>query len=393
MKINSLLVLLAFAGLGGLQAETIATTTTTSGKNMDTAVQAKEKSIYDRIWSLAQIYKDNNNHILEELDFTGRFQMDYFNVNSDQGDNNFFEIRRFRLGADSWWADRHLQLKATVDTNLRSFGADSVFYNRLTDIYAKFVFSEAFNFRVGKFEPHFGYDRSMSDNLLKTFERTSFDDHVIGGSDYMSGAEISGKVGNWGYVASIHSTQVDREFGSFDGGQAYLASISYDFSKGMGVDKALLVLDYVHADGKNKETNAFTNYSNGVVSYFDYQKGKFGLTTQVGYGEGVADKGDIYHFMLMPTYKITDKLEVIGRYQLGLSSEDNGLGNKNRQEKTVGSFTGDTYNAAYVGLNYYLYGQKLKLMVGEQYADLGGGTGAKAGYSGWTSLVGLRVYW
>ena len=32
-------------------------------------------------------------------------------------------------------------------------------------------------------------------------------------------------------------------------------------------------------------------------------------------------------------------------------------------------------------------------MLGEQYADLGGGTGAKAGYSGWTTLVGLRLFW
>ena len=66
--------------------------------------------------------------------------------------------------------------------------------------------------------------------------------------------------------------------------------------------------------------------------------------------------------MIMPTWLLTDKLEAVFRYQCGLSSADNGITTKNRQEKTIGNFTGDTYNAAYLGLNYYLYGQKFKLM-------------------------------
>jgi len=96
----------------------------------------------------------------------------------------------------------------------------------------------------------------------------------------------------------------------------------------------------------------------------------------------------------MPSYFLIPKnLELILRYQLGLGSKDNAITTLNRQESTIGKFTGDTYNAIYLGLNYYLYGQKLKLMVAEQFADLTGGRGPNDGFTGATTLVGLRTYW
>ena len=364
-----------------------------SDKNADSAVAPKEQSVYDQIWSLPVLYKNDNNPILEEFDLTGRAQFDYFNVDANKGNNDFFEIRRFRMGVDTFWADRFIEVKATLDTNLRSFNANEVFYNRMTDLFVNFHFSDAFNLRVGKFEPHFGYDREFTDNMQKFFERSFFDDQVFNntGNDYVTGASVSGKIGNWGYQAAIFSDQVDKEFGRFNGGQSYLAEVSYDFSKDLKTDKALWVLDYMHMSN-NANSNVFNTMQNAAATYFDYQNGKFGLVTQLGYGNGIASKGDIYEFMVMPTYLITQQLELVARYQLGVASQDNGITTLNKQEKTVGKFTGDTYNAVYVGLNYYLYGQKLKLMAGEQYADLSGGTGAKAGFQGWTSLVGLRLF-
>ncbi|MDB6075176.1 MAG: Phosphate-selective porin [Verrucomicrobiaceae bacterium] len=363
-----------------------------SGKNLDSAVAPKEQSAFDKIWALPVLYKNNENPFLEEFALTGRAQFDYFNVDSDKGDNDFFEIRRMRFGFDSYCADRFIQVKATMETNLRSFNADEVFYNRFTDLFIGLHFSDALNVRAGKLEPRFGYDRSMSDTLHKFFERTAFDDQVFNpGTDYEPGVNVFGKIGNWGYLLGVYSDQSDKEFGDFNGGSSYLAEISYDFSKALQAEKAVWALDYMHMDN-NVNSNVFVSMQNAAATYFDYQKGKFGFATQFGYGNGIDSKGDIYSFMLMPTYYLTKKLELVARYQLMLASEDNGITTLNRQEKTVGKFTGDTYNAVYVGLNYYLYGQKLKLMAGAQYADLSAGTGASAGYKGWTSLVGLRLF-
>lgn len=347
----------------------------------------------DRAWSAATLYKNDGNQILEEFDLTGRAQFDYFTVDANKGKNDFFEIRRLRMGADTFWLDRFIEVKATLDTNLRSYNANEVFYNRMTDLFINLHFNDAFNLRVGKFEPHFGYDREFSDTMQDFFERGFFDDQVFNntGNDYVTGMSLSGKFGHWGYQAALFSDNVGKEFGHFDGGQSCLEEISYDFSKDLEADKALWALDYMHMNN-NANSNVFNTMQNAAATYFDYHNGKCGFVTQLGYGNGIASKGDIYELMVMPTFLITRKLELVVRYQLGLAAQSNGITILNRQEKTVGKFTGDTDNAVYVGLNYYLYGQKLKLMAGEQYDDLSGGTGAMAGYQGWTTQVGLRLF-
>jgi hypothetical protein len=85
---------------------------TLSASAEDTGVFSKgiPSATFDNIWSAGTLYKDNSNPILEEFDFIGRYQMDYFNVDSDKGDKDYTEIRRFRLGADAFFFDRHAAL-------------------------------------------------------------------------------------------------------------------------------------------------------------------------------------------------------------------------------------------------------------------------------------------
>jgi hypothetical protein len=363
----------------------------------------KEKSALDKLWDLPVLYKNDKNPILEELDFTGRFQLDWFGIDTDnkpkafkEGDIDYTEIRRFRLGIDSWWADRHVQLKATVDTALASYHKQAVFYNRMTDLYLNFKISEALQIRAGKFEPHFGFDREYSDNLQKFSERSFYDEQIFNntGNDYAAGASVLGKIGNWGYQAAVFSDNVNKEFGIFNGGMSELFEVSYDFAKAMGAQKALWAFDYLHVQGLNVNSNVFNTMHNAAATYFDYQNGRFGLVTQIGFGNGTKAKGDLWGFQIMPTfYLIPEKLELVTRYQYGTSDNANGITTLGRQVSNVGKFTGDTYNSAYVGLNYYVYGQKAKFMVGGQYDELTGGTGKNANYRGWTMLVGFRVFW
>ncbi len=350
-------------------------------------------SAFDQAWSAATLYKNNGNPILEEFDLTGRAQFDYFKVDGNKGQNDFFEIRRLRMGVDSFWVDRVIEVKATLDAVLRSYNTPVVFYNRMTDLSVNFHFSDSLNLRVGKFEPHFGYEREFSDNIQVFIERSFFDEQVFNntGNDFLAGTSLSGKIGKWGYQAAVLSDNVGQEFGHFNGGESYLAEISYDFAEDLHAEKALWVIDYLHTDN-NASSNVFNTMENAFATYLDFHSGNFGLVTQLGYGDGIESKGGVYQWMLMPTYLITKQLELVTRYSLGLAAHANGITTLNRQEKTLGKFTGDTANLVYVGLNYYLYGQKLKLMAGEQFDNLSGGTGVKAGYEGWTTLVGLRMY-
>ncbi|MDR3406276.1 MAG: porin [Chthoniobacter sp.] len=350
------------------------------------------ESLFDKIWSIPKLYRDHHNPVIEEFDIIGRLHEDYFDVDSNRGSTSFLETRRFRLGVDAFFVDRHVEVETEVDTALRTYHSPSIFYNRISNLWVRIEANEAFGIRFGKFQPHFGYDRAFSNNYMKTFERGVFDDQLVGSTDYIPGTEVSGKFGNFEYLAAIFSTNLNKELGRFDGGQAYLAEINYDFAKAWRAEKALWVIDYLHADGKNANTNVFTNYRNAFATYLDLAKGRFSMVPQFAYGDQVAGKGDVFSFQIMPGCKITDKLEFLVRYQLAVASESNGIATLNRQQKTVGNFTGDAYNACYVGLNYYVYGDKLKLMFGEEYARLTGSTGTSAGYNGWTTLVGLRLF-
>ena len=149
---------------------------------------------------------------------TRRLQLDYYHVGADSGkpskygEVGFFEIRRFRIGEDAWFADRHLEIKVDADTNLDSRGAPSVFYNRMTNLFANIVVDDAFKVKVGKQEPHFGYDREVSDTLQPFFERSFFDDQIFNktANDYASGATVYGNLGHFAYLGSMYSLSVDN---------------------------------------------------------------------------------------------------------------------------------------------------------------------------------------
>jgi phosphate-selective porin OprO and OprP len=358
---------------------------------------AKEKSAFDQAWGLTTLYKNDQNPYLEEFDFTGRLQVDYFHVSSDKGVVDFTEIRRFRMGVDSWFADRHVEIKATVDTALYAYHAPSVYYNRFTDLYLNIHVNDALNLRVGKFEPHFGYDREFSDIQQKFFERGILDDQVFNntGNDYVAGVSALGKLGNLGYQAAIFSDNVGKEYGLLNGGASELFELNYDFSRALVVDKALWAVDYMSMQNNSTpNANVFNTMHNAAATYFDFKQGRFGFVTQFGYGNGNRVKGDVYALTIMPSYYvIPEKLEAVVRYQFATSDDPNGIALMNRQDKTVGSFTGDTYDSVYLGLSYYIYGHKFKLMTAEQLDYLTGGTGAKAGFQGWTTLAGFRMYW
>ena len=83
------------------------------------------------------------------------------------------------------------------------------------------------------------------------------------------------------------------------------------------------------------------------------------------------------------------------RYQFATGNND-GLLLQNRYERKVQSSTsdlrGDRYHAIYSGINYFIYGHKLKLMSGLEYASMNDRQGNGGDFNGWTFFAGLRMY-
>ena len=85
-------------------------------------------------------------------------------------------------------------------------------------------------------------------------------------------------------------------------------------------------------------------------------------------------------------------LQAAFRYQFSTSNDDYGLRSQRRYEQEVATGEGDEYQAFYAGLNYHIYGNKLKLMAGAEYSELKDSVTRTNAYKGWTYFAGLRLY-
>lgn len=114
---------------------------------------------------------------------------------------------------------------------------------------------------------------------------------------------------------------------------------------------------------------------------------------------GLDGRSNVSGFTLLPTYDMSqnlliggDALQLALRYQYARSDQDNGLLLPKRYEQKVATGAGDNYQAYYLGLNYFLNDDKLKLMAGAEYAQMLDSANDGVEYQGWTYLAGLRLY-
>jgi hypothetical protein len=52
----------------------------------------------------------------------------------------------------------------------------------------------------------------------------------------------------------------------------------------------------------------------------------------------------------------------------------------------------DRYQAVYAGINYLIFGNRLKLMAGAEHSEMLDSAHDGGEFSGWTCLAGVRVY-
>ncbi|MBP7950251.1 MAG: hypothetical protein KA004_11390 [Verrucomicrobiales bacterium] len=350
----------------------------TSGRSPSEMAASNEKSAFDQLWGLATLYQNDRSPILEELAVTGRYQGQFWAVDGPDGNDSDWENRRFRLGLQAAMFDKRLTLKSEI---VSGFHPGGEFYEGFIELYAAWKASEAFTLTIGKQKPKFSHEWSQSSRFILTFERNSLINSFQ--PDYAPGVTASGRVGVFSYYAGVFSNVVAKEFGGFNGGWSWLAGIGIDVKDAIGTEKADLRLDCIHSEIDEQDT-IFTRYDNGLALSLHLKQGAWTLTPELLAGFGDASN---WALVLTPTYDFTKKLQAVVRYQLGLSDGD-AFPTQRRYEREAGLGNGDVYNAIYAGLNYYIYGHKLKLMTGVEWSNLSGGGG-----DSWTCFAGVRASW
>jgi phosphate-selective porin OprO/OprP len=349
--------------------------------------------LFDRLWGYATLYDDPDGAVLQKFALKGRFQVDMPVFDSNRGDYSEFQVRRVRIGFKSEWrfdliAHVEIDIDATCEENEN---CDDDAYEGLTEAYLGWKQSEAFLLKVGKHSAPFTLDGATSSNDLITPERSNLTNNLWFPVEYHAGVAASGRIDTWRYRAGAFSSSTTDEFGSFDGGWFTLLSLGRDFSERLGVSEALLTLDYVY--NQSDEDNVSTRDLAHVASlHFRFDTGRWGIRTDFSGGIGYRSQPDLVGLALVPFLHVTDDVEAVARFTHLDSFGDNGV-RFGRYENRIESGRGDRYDEFFVGLNWFLYGHKLKLQTGLQYAMMDDAANDGGNYRGWGWTTGLRMSW
>jgi len=348
-----------------------------------------EPSTYDRIWtSFTRLYKNDDNPVIQQVLFTGRYQHEFAAIDADQGDLDEWNVRRMRVGPRITLF-RTFTLHAEVELNPQE---RDPFYVRFTDAYLQWNRSSRAVMTFGKQGVPFTLDGSTSSKDLLTIDRSNLTNNIWFPQEYMPGISISGRLAPWVYRGGVYSAgRMNREFGEFTGDYFGLALVGYDFAGRLGVKEALLTGNYLyqHPDSDN----TFTRQLEHVMSvHFKLEADRWGLRTDVSDAIGYLGQSDLWAVTAMPFVNLTEKLQAVGRYTYIDSEDPNGVRLATYESRVVPG-RGDEYREWYLGANYYFYGHRLKLQTGLQRADMKDRANDGGEYSGLSWTAGLRVGW
>jgi phosphate-selective porin OprO/OprP len=372
LRVLRVLVLLgAHAQVG--RAASLSATETASIETTPTLVERTE--------NLGRLYHSQDNPVLQDLWFLGRYHGQYYWAEGSRGADDDWENRRFRIGGQA-----RLFQRLTVLAQMVSGTDMDPFYGGFTELWAGWRFTDAVTLTIGQQKHRFTHDRIVSSRYVNYLERAQLTQMFA--LDYTPAVTLSGEVGEWTYYGGLFSNVTGSDMGEafteFDAGGSLLGNATRNLGRSLGTDTAYLNFGLVASDA-NKNASNLNHFDYGLSSALILTKGSVSLVTEVTVGLDSKD-GSAAGLNLQPGWFLTDTTQLVARYQLSASDDERGLRAQKRYERAAGMTAGDLYQAAYLGLNRYIVGHRLKLMSGVEYATLGG-------EDCWTASVAVRLFW
>ena len=360
------------------------------------ATEFVEPNIFEKIWGYTTLYKDDLNPILQEFKLRGRYQGQYWDVDADQGSQSHWEDRRSRFGFDA-----------------KLFDQFEDFYDGLVDAYVRWKPKTWISFTAGKTKPLIGqYDWLEPTITQPTFERSQIFNQL--NINRATAFTVDGTTDAWSWRAGVYSNDTpattggsgsfgDGEFGDLNGGIAGSVGVGYDFKHLLDLEKADFRIDWLHSD-READDLVLGRYDDIASSTFWVKKGYAAVVFEAYYATGgdpvtqgankKLDNSDVFGFFIQPTYDIIpQKLQLVGRYSYANSDGPFGVQGQSRYERKVTTKSsggvGNSYNSLYAGAQYFIHGDKLKLMAGAEWAEINAPNNDT--YDGVTLLSGIRL--
>ncbi len=348
-------------------------------------------AIYDRLWAAPLLYDNPANTVIQSFALIGRYHGQYWSVAADQGDADDWENRRTIAGFSSGWFQHF-----TVQAQMYMQNDGGSFYDGLYEAFIKWSPADAgFSLSVGRLDYLYtGFERSESSKKINVIERGLLVNQVMPAE--VVGALLEGEKGSFSYHAGVFSGGIKEEFDDFNSGSAAVIGAAYDLP--LFFAKGSLHLDWLH-NAEDPDGNAFKPYDNVVSLWHRGERDRLDMGVDLTVAQPSGTGGRLFALTVEPGWILTralfdndDPLQLILRYQYATSSRDNGLLLQKRYEQAVTQGHGDHYQALYTGLNYFLYGHRLKLMAGGEFARMQDQADDGGKYSGWTWFGALRLY-
>jgi hypothetical protein len=337
---------------------------------------------------------------LEKITITGRFQSQFVGLASDTNSTvanpaatQHFLLRRIYLGfrpqfANNWSA------YVNLDFANASFDQATISWKQ----------SDAFTLDVGLRKVPLGYDEwSISSGALKSMERSAAtrffvegnNGRRLGAGSYRMGAFVGGAssdpAGGWSYNLAVTNPERDESYAgvasagaSFNNNLAYWANLGYNrkFGEGLlnswkvgvsagylpdqggaGLTAAGAVIPSPANLGKGLDLNVYSVYTDLYYDKFSLVGEYYGGNVERGRLGGTATTGldaKPSGWWIQPSYRV-GQYELVARFD-HLDSDGRGIqpGDLVRSAPSPAGITMNTFDAWFVGLNWYILGNDLK---------------------------------
>lgn len=356
-------------------------------------------------WTVCNVFDhstlyESDSGFIRKVRVQGRYHGQYITQSEDVNGvrvNGFhaWQHRRFRLGLN---IDMANDLNLFIDPNIaNSAKLTDPFYDDYQTFQLTWEPKKNHFIMIGKLKQNFTREDTESSKRIKTVERAHIVNEVaearpwgvIVGFD--TGDRLHHELGGWLYGAHADSPQwIDFQS---NGGFSY--NLSYQLN-----DSTSLHFDYVYADqGPGYTTGAGgpaasefgPQYEHAFALGTEVNKDRFQMIADLVYADnrvgsgGVPAGSDTWGLYVLPSYDITEKLEAVFRY--GYMDQ----GRNQRTQRFPVRQPLENYHTFYVGMQYFICGEKLKLMAGYEYATgTVFGTGNDIDSGSWQ--FGVRTY-
>jgi hypothetical protein len=361
------------------------------------------------------IYQDKKNPWIDKFEISGRLHYQMGRVRGDDVrgnsfDETFDEYRRARIETKIGFLnffDAEIGVNLVDDRRFRNdpdndldWGYDTfdsaIFSLNVDKLIGKGPFDDI-KLHYGRMKLNVTEEVHTSSNKIMTVERSMLADKLGGAQSRPTGATLEFVKGDWTTVLGVFSGEDDSEFiGGWNDGEFYYASIQWEMNNDWR-----FVLD--HVQNNQSGLDDALGYAQATSLAAIYEKKRWGVMLNLIHGDNGTNlnplrQGDFHGAIVMPWYWIVkDRLQLVARYQYARSDEPEGLRLDTRYVRALHSAPnpdldsgfGDENHSFYLGLNWHLCGDNLKVMGGIAYDTMSARTDT---IDATTYLLAIRTY-